>query len=91
MFYVVRVSPENTISKHILLFNKLRRAELCTMDLQFSSILEFDSKKVGYFLHTTAIMLLHCHHRNPEAHVAFKPYLHLKAMSISDLLLIKDR
>lgn len=47
MFYVVRVSPENTIGKHILLFNKLRRAELCTMDLQFSSILEFDSKKVG--------------------------------------------
>lgn len=46
------ISPENTIGsfEYILVFNKLLSAELCTMNLQLSSILEFDSKKVGYFL-----------------------------------------
>lgn len=81
--------------KHVLLFNKLRCVELCTMNLQFSSILELESKKVGYPLHTavffSTIMVLHSRHRNPEAHIAFRPYLHSKAMSVLDLPRVKDR
>lgn len=39
--------------KYIPVFNKLQCAALCTMNLRFSSILEFDSRKVGYLLRIT--------------------------------------
>lgn len=38
-----------------------------------------------------AVMVPRSHHRNPEAHIAFKHDLHSKATSILDLLHVKDR
>lgn len=39
--------------KSIPVFNKLQCAVLCPMSLRFSSILEFDLRKVGYLLRIT--------------------------------------
>lgn len=53
LFYAVATSPDDRVGnfKSIPVFNKLQCAELCTMHLQFSSIVGFDSRKLGYFLH----------------------------------------
>lgn len=51
LFYAVVTSPDDRVGnfKSIPVFNKLQCAELCTMHLQFSSIV--GSRKLGYFLH----------------------------------------